>query len=221
MSTSLYVAPAQVTILPSTPQLKAMMSIIRDKNTSRADFVFYSDRIIRLLIEEGLNHLPVVEKAILTPTGMEYQGVEFQGRICGVSIMRAGESMEQGLRDVCRSVRIGKILIQRDEETALPKLYYAKFPPDIATRFCLLLDPALATGGSAIKAIDVLLEYGVPPERIVFVNLLCCPEGITALLEKHPRIKIVTAEIDEGLNEKKFIMPGLGDFGCRYYGTNH
>ncbi|KAG0257922.1 Uracil phosphoribosyltransferase, synthesizes UMP from uracil [Mortierella polycephala] len=197
-----------------------MMGIIRDKNTNRENFVFYADRIIRLLVEEGLNHLPVVETTILTPTGQEYQGVEFQGRICGVSIIRAGESMEQGLRDVCRSVRIGKILIQRDEETALPKLYYSKFPPDIATRYCLLLDPALATGGSAMKAIEVLIDHGVPEERILFVNLICCPEGITAVTDKFPAIKVVTAEIDGGLNEKKYIVPGLGDFGCRYYGTD-
>ncbi|KAG0370838.1 Uracil phosphoribosyltransferase, synthesizes UMP from uracil [Gamsiella multidivaricata] len=207
-----FVPPPQVTLLRPTPQLQAMMSVIRDRNTIRADFVFYADRIIRLLIEEGLNHLPVVEKRILTPTGNEYQGLDFQGRICGVSIMRAGESST--------SVRIGKILIQRDEETALPKLYYAKFPPDIATRYCLLLDPALATGGSAMKAIEVLNDYGVLEERILFVNLLCCPEGITAVLEKYPKIKIVTAEVDSGLNAKKFIVPGLGDFGCRYYGTD-
>ncbi|KAI8599719.1 uracil phosphoribosyltransferase-domain-containing protein [Dissophora ornata] len=212
--------PMQVKLLPSTPQLKGMMTIIRDKDTSREEFIFYADRIIRLLIEEGLNHLPVVEKTVLTPTGKDYQGVEFQGRICGVSIMRAGESMEKGLRDVCRSVRIGKILIQRDEETALPKLYYAKFPPDIATRYCLLLDPALATGGSAIKAIEVLLDNGVSEEKIVFVNLLCCPEGISAVLKTYPKIKIVTAAVDDGLNERKFLVPGLGDFGCRYYGTD-
>ncbi|ORZ26307.1 uracil phosphoribosyltransferase-domain-containing protein [Lobosporangium transversale] len=210
----------QVTILAPTPQLKGMMSIIRNRDTSRADFIFYADRIIRILIEEALNHLPVVEKFILTPTGQEYQGVEFQGRICGVSIMRAGESMEQGLRDVCRSVRIGKILIQRDEETALPKLYYAKFPPDIASRYCLLLDPMLATGGSAMKAIEVLISYGVPEEKIIFVNLLCCPEGLSAVLKSYPRIKIITAELDEHLDEKKYVIPGLGDFGCRYYGTD-
>src|SRR3954451_23506992 len=98
--------------------------MIRDKNTQRADFIFYSNRIIRLLVEEGLNHLPVVEHAITTPVGRTYAGVQFQGKICGVSIMRAGEAMEQGLRDCCRSVRIGKILIQRDEDTAKPKVCF-------------------------------------------------------------------------------------------------
>ncbi|KAJ1977594.1 Uracil phosphoribosyltransferase, synthesizes UMP from uracil, partial [Dimargaris xerosporica] len=133
----------RVHVLEPTQQLKALLTIIRNRETSRGDFIFYSDRIIRLLVEEGLNHLPVVESVIETPTGSQYQGVDFLGKICGVSIMRAGESMEQGIRDCCRSVRIGKILIQRDEETAEAKLYYAKLPTDIATRYVLLLDPML------------------------------------------------------------------------------
>lgn len=123
-----------------------MDSMIRDVNTPRADFIFYSNRIIRLLVEEGLNHLPVMEHKVTTPVGREYLGVKFEGKICGVSIMRAGESMEQGLRDCCRSVRIGKILIQRDEATSTPKLFYEKLPTDIADRWVLLLDPMLATG---------------------------------------------------------------------------
>lgn len=122
--------------------------MIRDVNTERGDFIFYSNRIIRLLVEEGLNHLPVTEKEITTPVGRPYAGVSFEGRICGVSIMRAGESMEQGLRDCCRSVRIGKILIQRDEETSKPRFIYEKLPEDIKDRWVLLLDPMLATGTS-------------------------------------------------------------------------
>ena len=120
--------------------------IIRDRNTDRGDFIFYSNRIIRLLVEEGLNHLPTVQHTVTTPVGRPYVGLSFQGKICGVSIMRAGEAMEQGLRDCCRSVRIGKILIQRDEETSKPKLFYDKLPEDIADRWVLLLDPMFATG---------------------------------------------------------------------------
>ena len=120
--------------------------MIRDARTERADFIFYSNRIIRLLVEEGLNHLPVIKREIATPVGRPYSGVAFEGKICGVSILRAGEAMEQGLRDCCRSVRIGKILIQRDEETSKPRLFYAKLPEDIADRWVLLLDPMLATG---------------------------------------------------------------------------
>lgn len=120
--------------------------MIRNKETDRADFIFHSNRIIRLLVEEGLNHLPVIEHDITTPVGRIYNGLMFQGKICGVSIMRAGEAMEQGLRDCCRSVRIGKILIQRDEDTAQPKLFYDKLPEDIADRWVMLLDPMFATG---------------------------------------------------------------------------
>jgi uracil phosphoribosyltransferase len=127
--------------------------MIRNKDTERADFIFYSNRIIRLLVEEGLNHLPVIEHRVTTPVGRTYNGLMFQGKICGVSIMRAGEAMEQGLRDCCRSVRIGKILIQRDEETAQPKLFYDKLPEDIADRWVLLLDPMFATGSILFLAL--------------------------------------------------------------------
>ncbi|KAM0670514.1 hypothetical protein MY8738_007708 [Beauveria namnaoensis] len=206
-----------VHVLPQTPQLIALLSIIRNKETDRADFIFYSNRIIRLLVEEGLNHLPVVEHDITTPVGRIYNGLMFQGKICGVSIMRAGEAMEQGLRDCCRSVRIGKILIQRDEDTAQPKLFYDKLPEDIADRWVMLLDPMFATGGSAIMAVQVLKAKGVPEDRILFLNLIASPEGINNFVNKFPRLKVVTAFIDEGLDEKNYIVPGLGDFGDRFY----
>jgi uracil phosphoribosyltransferase len=178
--------------------------MIRDKKTDRADFIFYSNRIIRLLVEEGLNHLPVSAHIVDTPvSGQKYDGVKFQGKICGVSIMRAGESMEQGLRDCCRSVRIGKILIQRDEETSKPRLFYDKLPEDIAERWVLLLDPMLATGGSALMAVDVLKSKGVPEEHILFLNLIASPEGAKRFAEKFPKLRVVTAFVDQGLNDKK------------------
>ncbi|KAF8164781.1 armadillo/beta-catenin/plakoglobin [Crassisporium funariophilum] len=235
--------PPSVFTLPQTAQLEALYTIIRDKETSRGDFLFYSDRIIRLLVEEGLNHLPVVARTVETPTNREvggwriiedarihqaeasipqgatYNGVGFEGKICGVSILRAGEAMEAGLREVCRSVRIGKILIQRDEETTLPKLLYSKFPQDISSRYVLLLDPMLATGGSAMKAVEVLIEHGVPEERIIFINLVAAPEGLTTFCSRYPLLKVITGWIDEGLNERAYIMPGLGDFGERRYCT--
>ncbi|KAI1331927.1 uracil phosphoribosyltransferase-domain-containing protein [Xylariaceae sp. FL0255] len=206
-----------VTVLPQTPQLIALLTKIRDKNTERADFIFYSNRIIRLLVEEGLNHLPIVEHTVTTPVGRNYAGLMFQGKICGVSIMRAGEAMEQGLRDCCRSVRIGKILIQRDEETSQPKLFYDKLPEDIADRWVMLLDPMFATGGSAIMAVEVLKSRGVPEERILFLNLIASPEGIQNFATKFPRLRVVTAFVDQGLDSKNYIIPGLGDFGDRFY----
>jgi uracil phosphoribosyltransferase len=209
--------PENVLLLPQTNQLLGLYSIIRNKATHRSDFVFYSDRIIRLLVERGLDQLPVEPLSVETHTDATYDGVKFLGKICGVSIVRAGESMEQGLRDCCRSVRIGKILIQRDEETALPKLFYEKLPEDISDRYVFLLDPMLATGGSAILATEVLISRGVKPERIFFLNLLAAPEGIANYHAKFPSIKIITGGIDPKLDEKKRIYPGLGDFGDRYY----
>ncbi|KAF8306239.1 PRTase-like protein [Clavulina sp. PMI_390] len=208
--------PPNVFKLLKTTQLEALYTIIRDRKTSRGDFIFYSDRIIRLLVEEGLNHLPVIPKTVETPTGASYEGVGFEGRICGVSILRAGEAMEAGLREVCRSVRIGKILIQRDEETAQAKLFYSKLPPDIAKRYVLLLDPMLATGGSAMKAVEVLKEAGVPEERIIFINLISAPEGLRNFCGRFPSLRVITGWIDEGLNDKAYII-GLGDFGERRY----
>lgn len=206
-----------VHILPQTPQLIALLTMIRDKNTERGDFIFYSNRIIRLLVEEGLNHLPVVAHSVSTPVGKDYAGVKFQGKICGVSIMRAGESMEQGLRDCCRSVRIGKILIQRNESTCQPHLFYEKLPTDIADRWVLLLDPMFATGGSAMMAIEVLKAKGVPEDRILFLNIIASPEGVGNFSKKFPKVRVVTSFIDQGLNEKNYIVPGLGDFGDRFY----
>ncbi len=153
--------------------------MIRDRNTARADFIFYSNRIIRLLVEEGLNHLPVVEQTITTPVGRSYAGVKFQGKICGVSIMRAGEAMEQGLRDCCRSVKIGKILIQRNDDTCKPKLFYDKLPEDIAERWVLLLDPMFATGvycsGHRRRcAPNLHVQVDPPPWRSMYSSPVVC-----------------------------------------------
>lgn len=164
--------------------------MIRDKNTERADFIFYSNRIIRLLVEEGLNHLPVIEHTVTTPVGRTYAGVMFQGKICGVSIMRAGEAMEQGLRDCCRSVRIGKILIQRDEETSKPKLFYDKLPEDIAERWVLLLDPMFATG--MLKIFD-MAHYMLRPFRWICcygcgsLDFSRCSRGENLVLESYSK----------------------------------
>lgn len=197
--------------------------MIRDKNTGRADFIFHSNRISRLLVEEALNHLPVLPHTVNTPVpGRTYAGVKFEGKICGVSIMRAGEAMEQALRECCRSVRIGKILIQRDEETSKPRLFYDKLPEDIKDRWVLLLDPMLATGmsistfrpilrldvdyfagGSALMAVDVLRSKGVPEDHILFLNLIASPEGVQNFADKFPKVRVVTAFVDEGLNDKK------------------
>ena len=161
--------------------------------------------------------MPVFEHTVNTPTGVPYRGVAFQGRICGVSILRAGEAMEAGLRECCRSVRIGKILIQRDEDTAKPKLFYAKLPEDIADRWVLLLDPMLATGGSAIQAMQVLVDHGVQPSKILFLNMIASPEGLHNVWKAFPDVRVISAWVDTKLSDRNYILPGLGDYGDRYY----
>lgn len=209
-----------VHLLPQTNQLRALHTIIRDRNVRREDFIFYSGRIIRLLIEAGLNLLPFETCTTETPVGRTYDGLRFTSGICGVSIARAGESMEAELRAVCQSIRIGKILIQRDKVTKLPRLYYSALPHDIAQRHVLLLDPMLATGGTALAAIQILLDKGVAEENIVFLNLITVPEGITAVYQRYPKVRIVTSAIDERLNDNAYMIPGIGDFGDRFFGTD-
>ncbi|ELR15789.1 uracil phosphoribosyltransferase [Acanthamoeba castellanii str. Neff] len=200
----------RVFVMPPSYQVKGLHTIIRDRNTSNEDFVFYSNRLIRLLVEEGLNHLPFVDKVINTPTGDAYRGVEWPSRLCGVSVVRAGESMESALKAVAKDVRIGKILIERNEDTGEPELYFVKLPEDINNRFVLLLDPILASGGGAKRAIQVLLDHGVKEEKILFLTLI-------AVCAAYPEVGIVVSEVDPGLNEK--VTPGIGDFADRYFCT--
>lgn len=215
----------QLTCVRQTSQVILMHTHIRDRQTTMTDFVFYADRLIRIIVEEGLSYLPTARKDIVTPTNERYEGVSSAAQICGVSIMRAGESMEQALRDTCRGVKIGKVLIQRNEATKDKepdeRYNYAKLPTDIADRWVLLLDPMLATGGSAAKAIKLLVaQYKVKEERIIFLNVVSCPEGLRRLTGEFPKIRIVTSAVDFGLNEHCYILPGLGDFGDRYFGTH-
>lgn len=208
-----------VHLLPQTDQLRALHTVVRDRGATPEDFVFCSGRIIRLLIEASLNLFPFEPRDVVTPVGSTYHGLRPAVRLCGVPVVRAGESMESELRAVCPGIPIGKILIQRDTTTKLPRLYYTKFPEDIAERHVLLLDPMLATGGTALAAIEVLLERGVPEENIVFVNFITVPEGVHAVCERFPRVRIVTSSVEQRLNENAYMVPGIGDFGDRYFGT--
>ncbi|WP_050371966.1 uracil phosphoribosyltransferase [Streptomyces acidiscabies] len=207
-------------LLPQTGQLRALHTVIRDRDARREDFVHYSRRVIRMLIEAGMDLLPFEPHEVRTPTGAAYQGLRFASGLCGVTVVRAGESMEGELRDVCPGIRIGKILIQRDETTKEARLYYTALPADIARRHVLLLDPVMATGGTALAALRVLTDLGVPEENIVFVNFITVPEGITAVCEQYPRVRIVTSAIEERLDENAWMLPGIGDFGDRYFGTD-
>ncbi|XP_025070231.1 uracil phosphoribosyltransferase homolog [Alligator sinensis] len=166
---------------------------------------------IRLVVEEGLNQLPYTECTVTTPTGYKYEGVKFEKGNCGVSIMRSGEAMEQGLRDCCRSIRIGKILIQSDEETQRAKVYYAKFPPDIYRRKVLLMYPILSTGNTVIEAVKVLIEHGVQPSVIILLSLFSTPHGAKSIIQEFPEITILTTEVHP-------VAPT--HFGQKYFGTD-
>ncbi|KAL6325677.1 hypothetical protein AAG906_023522 [Vitis piasezkii] len=208
-----------VFIIRLTFQIRGMHTLIRDVKTTKHDFVFYADRLIRLVVEHGLGHLPFTEKQITTPTGSVYSGVVFCRRLCGVSIIRSGESMENALRACCKGIKIGKILIHGEGNDGR-QLIYENLPDDIASRHVLLLDPVLASGNSAVKAISLLLSKGVAESNIIFLNLIAAPEGIHAVCKKFPTLKIVTSEIDMSLNKDLRVIPGMGEFGDRYFGTD-
>ncbi|XP_018685442.2 uridine kinase-like protein 3 isoform X2 [Musa acuminata AAA Group] len=146
-------------VIQSTFQIRGMHTLIRDNETTKHDFIFYSDRLIRLVVEHGLGHLPFKEKQVITPTGSIYTGVEFCKRLCGISIIRSGESMENALRACCKGIKIGKILIHREGDNG-QQLVYHNLPNDIADRNVLLLDPILGTGNAAVQAISLLLQKG-------------------------------------------------------------
>ena len=160
------------------------------------------------------------EETISTPVpGYTCVGsVVDQTNIVAISIIRAADSMLDTFMSVVPEASVGKILIQRDEETAEPKLFYSKLPSLVGKRV-ILLDPMLATGGSAKCAIEVLLQNGATIDKIMFVSVLGCPEGAAYLQNAFPDLTIFTGKLDGGLTSKKYIWPGLGDFGDRFFGT--
>ena len=178
---------------------------------------------MRILAEDALAEFPSDTLTITTPCG-SFEGIQSLDptRICAVSIVRSGDCLLEAARDVEPGLRVGKILIQRDEShpDKIPKLFYSKLPPGIENMYVLLCDPMLATGGSAITALKVLCEDNrVSPNRIIFANMICAPEGLEKMAEVFPEVTIVTACVDECLNEDKFIVPGLGDYGDRFFNT--
>ncbi|XP_049866456.1 uracil phosphoribosyltransferase homolog [Pectinophora gossypiella] len=200
-----------LTLLPSNDNIKELQTILRDKNTSRSDFKFYADRLIRLVIEESLNKLPFTDCEVVTPTGALYKGLKYGAGNCGVSIVRSGEAMEQGLRDCCRSIRIGKILVESDTDTHEAHVVYAKFPEDIARRQVLLMYPIMSTGNTVKQAVNVLTQHGVKEERIILSNLFCTPAAVQAVVDYVPKMKILTSELHP-------VAPN--HFGMKYFGTD-
>ncbi|KAM9248529.1 uridine-cytidine kinase-like 1 isoform 3-T3 [Dugong dugon] len=192
--------PRTLSVLKSTPQVRGMHTIIRDKETSRDEFIFYSKRLMRLLIEHALSFLP------------------FQ--ITGVSILRAGETMEPALRAVCKDVRIGTILIQTNQLTGEPELHYLRLPKDISDDHVILMDCTVSTGAAAMMAVRVLLDHDVPEDKIFLLSLLMAEMGVHSVAYAFPRVKIITTAVDKRVNDLFRIIPGIGNFGDRYFGTD-
>jgi uracil phosphoribosyltransferase len=211
-------------MLVDSRAIRLLFTRIRDASTPPPAFAAHADRLMDVLALEGLALLPDTRPVtVATPCG-PYEGLEAPpaSSLAVVSIVRAGDSLLEAVRRAAPGVCVGKILIQRDEADALkrPRLLYVKLPRDIASkRAVLLVDPMLATGGSAAMAVGELVRAGVAPERIVFLNVVACPEGLAAMAAAWPSVRVVTAAVDARLNEHKYIVPGLGDFGDRYFGT--
>ncbi|KAG1472858.1 hypothetical protein G6F56_001290 [Rhizopus delemar] len=202
--------PNNVHVLPGTNQIKGIHTILRNCLTRRDEFVFYADRLAVLLMEYAINMLPSEPLTVTTP-------IE---EICGVSILRAGGTMEAGLKRVFSDATIGKLLIQTDPNTGDPELHYCKLPKEVSNYNIVLMDAMVGTGAAALMAIRVLLDHDVPEDKIIFVSFLSTHIGLTVINNAFPLVKIVTSMVDPGLNkEKLWIEPGIGNFGDRYFGT--
>uniref|UniRef100_A0A669BI67 Uridine-cytidine kinase n=1 Tax=Oreochromis niloticus TaxID=8128 RepID=A0A669BI67_ORENI len=213
--------PQTLSVLESTPQVRGMHTIIRNKETSRDEFIFYSKRLMRLLIERALSFLPSQVHIVQTPQGEDYEGKTFHGkRITGVSILRAGETMEPALRAVCKDVRIGKILIQTNQDTGEPELHYLRLPKDISEDHVILMDCTVSTGAAAMMAVRVLLDHDVQEDKILLVSLLMAEMGVHSVAYAFPQVKIITTAVDKKVNDLFHIIPGIGNFGDRYFGTD-
>mmetsp|Transcript_122338 Transcript_122338/g.351490 ORF Transcript_122338/g.351490 Transcript_122338/m.351490 type:complete len:471 (-) Transcript_122338:29-1441(-) len=202
-------------VIPSTMQTRGLHTIIRDCTTSREDFVFYADRLCRIAIEHALAAMPFFEKAVRTPTSALYVGLQWKVKLCGVSVIRSGEAMETALRACCAGIPIGKILVC----TGSKELKYKKFPHDIAQRHVLLMDPVMSSGGTVMQAIDALLAEGVAEGHIVLISLIASAQSVRRVCKKYTKLRIITSEVDCGVDENRLVTPGVGDFGDRYFGT--
>jgi uracil phosphoribosyltransferase len=197
------------------PLVKHILTRLRDASTEPAQFRALARQLTLLLAVDATRDLPVREHTVQTPLETT-QGHSLAQPIVAVPILRAGLGMLEAITELFTEVRVGYIGLERDETTAVARAYYCKLPPIGASRV-LLLDPMLATGGSAAQAVEVLLKAGA--QDIVHVCVVAAPEGVRLLNERFPQVRIVAASIDRGLNDRKFILPGLGDFGDRLYGT--
>jgi uracil phosphoribosyltransferase len=202
--------------LVSHPLVQDALVTLRDTTTPAELFRRMAIRISLLLAAEATRDLPTCPAAVETPLGPA-QGRRIATDVVVVPVLRAGLGMLDAVLELMPRARVGHIGLQRDELTAMASQYYSKLPPDLSRSYVLMIDPMLATGGSAVAALDLLRAAGARDIRIVCI--VAAPEGIALVERHHPDVQIFTPVVDRGLNPHKFIVPGLGDFGDRLYGT--
>ena len=199
------------------PLIQHKLTLMREKDTSTAVFRQLLREISQLLAYEVTRELPMTTKSIDTPI-CEMDAPTLAGRkLALISILRAGNGLLDGMLELMPSARVGFVGIYRDEETLQPVQYYFKVPSQMDERLVIAVDPMLATGNSSVAAIDLLKDSGA--QNIRFLCLLAAPEGVARMKDAHPDVPIVTAALDRKLNEKGYIVPGLGDAGDRMFGT--
>lgn len=199
------------------PLIQHKTTVLRQTTTTNKEFRELVEEITMLMCYESLRDLPLEDVEIETPIQKTTKKMIKGKKLAVVPILRAGLGMVNGMLNLVPSAKVGHIGMYRDEETMEPHEYYCKLPPDIDKRLIVVVDPMLATGGSAIDAINQIKSYG--GNQIKFLCLIAAPEGIKALSEAHPDIEIYCANVDDCLNEKCYIVPGLGDAGDRIFGT--
>lgn len=199
------------------PLIRHKVTFLRDENTGSKQFRELVEEITQLLIYEATRDLPLCEVEVKTPIAITKSEVIAGRKLALVPILRAGLGMVDGALALVPAARVGHIGLYRDPETHTPVEYYSKLPGDIADRDVFVLDPMLATGGSAIDAITKIKEHH--PRSIKFLCIIAAPEGMDALTAAHPDVQVYCAALDEKLNEHCYIVPGLGDAGDRIFGT--
>ncbi|MEM6512601.1 MAG: uracil phosphoribosyltransferase [Pseudomonadota bacterium] len=205
-------------VLVDHPCVQHKLAIIRDVETGHKRFRELATEITQFLCYEALKNIPMKEVEVETPVATATCR-KIDTDLVVVPILRAGVGMLDGILALVPTARVGFVGLYRDEETAQPVSYYERFPPQVESGTCIIIDPMLATGGSMNATIDRLKDSGAT--NIVVVCIVTCPEGIAAVEAEHVDVPIYTAAIDERLNEKKYIVPGLGDAGDRLFGTTH
>ena len=199
------------------PLVQHKLTLMRRKETSTAGFRQLLREISQLLAYEVTRNLPMTTERIETPMQMMDAPVLDGKKLVLVSILRAGNGLMDGILELIPSARVGFVGLYRDEETLQPVQYYFKVPQSLEDRMVIAVDPMLATGNSSVAAVDLLKQSGAT--NIRFLCLLASPEGVARMAEAHPDVPIVTAALDSHLNEKGYIVPGLGDAGDRMFGT--